>query len=350
MKKVLLIGDSVYPDSEGGSHRHIYELAVNLIDKGYKVIVLVPNPDGKFKYHEKASEGFEYYRYYRHTKNKLLSFFDYTVGAYSLYRRLRKKEIKFDVIHSHWAISAYLIFKFGKNEKKIHTMHGPCFAEYSIEKKNTNVIIKRPFLILIRFMEQAVFNYADHIITASNYMREKAICFFGNGEKINIIPVATNVEKFCIKMDKKVAKRKACFSEDEICLLTVRRLSRRMGIDILIKAIASVKKFYPNIKLYIGGKGDYREALEEIVTQNDLVTDVNFIGYIPEKSLSTIYEAADVFVIPSIDLEGFGLVSTEAMACGTMVIGTPVGETLKLLVILIKVYYQKQYQLSHWQI
>jgi glycosyltransferase involved in cell wall biosynthesis len=43
------------------------------------------------------------------------------------------------------------------------------------------------------------------------------------------------------------------------------------------------------------------------------------------------YQAADFFVLPTLDLEGFGLVTLEALACGTPVLGTPVGETVEIL-------------------
>jgi glycosyltransferase involved in cell wall biosynthesis len=41
--------------------------------------------------------------------------------------------------------------------------------------------------------------------------------------------------------------------------------------------------------------------------------------------LSRYYQAADFFVLPTRELEGFGLVILEAMACGTPVLGTPIG-------------------------
>ena len=58
---------------------------------------------------------------------------------------------------------------------------------------------------------------------------------------------------------------------------------------------------------------------------------VTFLGFVPDADLPRYYQAADVFVLPTRELEGFGLVTAEALACGTPVLGTPVGATPELL-------------------
>jgi glycosyltransferase involved in cell wall biosynthesis len=52
---------------------------------------------------------------------------------------------------------------------------------------------------------------------------------------------------------------------------------------------------------------------------HNLQNDVIFTGYISDEDLPALYNAADLFVYPSI-FEGFGLPPLEAMACGTPVI------------------------------
>ena len=58
---------------------------------------------------------------------------------------------------------------------------------------------------------------------------------------------------------------------------------------------------------------------------------VTFLGFVTEAELPRYYQAADVFVLPTRELEGFGLVTAEALACGTPVLGTRVGATPELL-------------------
>ena len=58
---------------------------------------------------------------------------------------------------------------------------------------------------------------------------------------------------------------------------------------------------------------------------------VRLIGFVPEDRLADYYRAAELFVLPTVALEGFGLVTVEALACGTPVLGTPVGATPEIL-------------------
>ncbi len=65
--------------------------------------------------------------------------------------------------------------------------------------------------------------------------------------------------------------------------------------------------------------------LKKIVQERHLGECVRFLGYVPDRDLPSYYQAADFFVLPTRELEGFGLVILESLACGTPVLGTPVG-------------------------
>ena len=74
--------------------------------------------------------------------------------------------------------------------------------------------------------------------------------------------------------------------------------------------------------------GDYRlftSSSRLHYREYDLHGSIRFLGHIPEIDLPQKYQAADFFVLPTRNLEGFGLVILEAMASGTPVLGTPVG-------------------------
>jgi glycosyltransferase involved in cell wall biosynthesis len=62
-----------------------------------------------------------------------------------------------------------------------------------------------------------------------------------------------------------------------------------------------------------------------------LVDAVRFVGRISDSELRDWYRAADVFVLPTVAYEGFGMVTAEALACGTPVVGTRVGATSEIL-------------------
>ena len=104
-----------------------------------------------------------------------------------------------------------------------------------------------------------------------------------------------------------------------------------MGLDNLLKSIALHKDKKANIHLVIGGEGPDRNRLESLICNYGLKDDVTMTGFIPAEQLPKYYGAADFFVLPTRELEGFGLVTVESLACGTPVMGTPVGGTREIL-------------------
>ena len=72
-------------------------------------------------------------------------------------------------------------------------------------------------------------------------------------------------------------------------------------------------------------------TLRRVAGELDLVDRVHFAGFVSELELVDWYRAADLFVLPTIAYEGFGLVTAEALASGVPVVGTPVGATPELL-------------------
>lgn len=77
--------------------------------------------------------------------------------------------------------------------------------------------------------------------------------------------------------------------------------------------------------LLIGGTGYLEGALEERVRLRGLERHIRLLGFISEEQLVGCYQAADLFILPTDQMEGFGLVTIEPLSCGTPVIATPVG-------------------------
>jgi glycosyltransferase involved in cell wall biosynthesis len=113
--------------------------------------------------------------------------------------------------------------------------------------------------------------------------------------------------------------------------VTVRNLVPRMGLEHFVRAVAMVRDEAPGILALIGGEGPLRAELERLIRQHGLKDHVRLTGFIPEEDLPKYYQAADLVVMPTYELEGFGLVTVEALACGTPVAGTPVGATPEIL-------------------
>jgi glycosyltransferase involved in cell wall biosynthesis len=75
----------------------------------------------------------------------------------------------------------------------------------------------------------------------------------------------------------------------------------------------------------LAGDGPERAALEAQAHALGVADTVRFLGFVPEAQLPLAYRAADLSVVPSVALEGFGLIVPESLAAGTPVLVTPVG-------------------------
>jgi glycosyltransferase involved in cell wall biosynthesis len=89
-------------------------------------------------------------------------------------------------------------------------------------------------------------------------------------------------------------------------LLFVGRLERYKGLYLLLEALRGI----PNVRLTVVGDGSYRKELERLAEG----INVCFEGY--QSHPKKYYAEADIFVMPSLGPEGFGIVTMEAMAHG----------------------------------
>ena len=112
---------------------------------------------------------------------------------------------------------------------------------------------------------------------------------------------------------------------DRPMVLTVRRLARRMGLQELVSAFAMVRQRVPDALLAIVGGGALRPALEAQIDGLGLTGSVRLLGRVEDAVLPTLFRAADLSVVPSSALEGFGLTSVEFARGGTPPLVTPVG-------------------------
>jgi glycosyltransferase involved in cell wall biosynthesis len=144
-------------------------------------------------------------------------------------------------------------------------------------------------------------------------------------------PGGVDLKRFRPFGNRKQIKSELGLPENTIHLLTVRNLEPRMGLDNLLKSIKILKHKILKVHLTIGGEGPEKDGLQKLIEKFGLMDEVTMTGFIPAEQLPKFYAAADFFILPTSDLEGFGLVTPESMACGTPVLGTPVGGTKEIL-------------------
>ncbi len=148
---------------------------------------------------------------------------------------------------------------------------------------------------------------------------------------MTIIPGGVDLKRFQPVQDKKNIRQHLGISLEKVLLFTVRNLVPRMGLKNLILAMKDIVKEISDIYLVIGGDGPLKENLRTLTNTLGLNNFIHFVGFIPENQLPDFYRMADIFVLPTRELEGFGLVTLEALASGIPVLGTPIGGTKEIL-------------------
>jgi glycosyltransferase involved in cell wall biosynthesis len=103
-----------------------------------------------------------------------------------------------------------------------------------------------------------------------------------------------------------------------------------MGLEALLGAVARLRTSH-EVRLAVVGGGSLERALRDRAEALGIAAAVQFEGRVSDVVLADWYRAADAFVLPTTAYEGFGMVTLEALASGTPVIGTPVGATPELL-------------------
>jgi glycosyltransferase involved in cell wall biosynthesis len=106
-------------------------------------------------------------------------------------------------------------------------------------------------------------------------------------------------------------------------LLFLSRLHEKKGVDVLIRATGLLRDTGVEAVTLIAGTGEaaYENDLRNLVLELGLVSRVRFLGLVTGEQKISLYQAADVFVLPTLQ-ENFGLVLAESLACGTPVITT----------------------------
>jgi phosphatidylinositol alpha-1,6-mannosyltransferase len=132
--------------------------------------------------------------------------------------------------------------------------------------------------------------------------------------------------------DRAKARRRFRIPEEKRVILSVSRLWRYKGHDVVLRALSHLSDEIQERFIYvIAGKGPDEESLRHEANRLNLDSVVRWLGYVPEDDLPDLYRCADLFVLctrdSSVDgrIEGFGLVFLEAQACGVPVVGTRSG-------------------------
>jgi glycosyltransferase involved in cell wall biosynthesis len=198
--------------------------------------------------------------------------------------------------------------------------HGPWADEGAVEgHSGARHAVKRA-------VEKLVYRRgACAIVLSHAFAKVLAETYQFPAERIRVIPGGIDVARFAVAATRAQAREKLLLPTDRPMLVAVRRLVPRMGLENLIAAIAALRPALPDVLLLIAGRGVLQPVLAAQIEAAGLCEHVKLLGFVGDDDLPLLYRAADVSVVPSVALEGFGLIAAESLAAGTPCLVTPVG-------------------------
>jgi glycosyltransferase involved in cell wall biosynthesis len=311
--QLLLVGLGWFPTTPGGAERYGYELMQQLATDGDRISLCgVGLPENTISHD--AIDFTNLADPHTFLPQRLWT-------ARRNFRQQRTQKPRPAAINLHFSLYSFpLLPDFPAGVPVTCTFHGP----WALESQQEGA---KPWSIAFkRWIEDRVYRRCDRFIVLSQAFgnilhQEYAIPW----EQIHIIPGGVDVDRFQANLTRQKARAALNFPQDRPILFTPRRLVLRMGIDKLLQALVEVKYQVPDVWLAIAGKGALRISLEQQAQKLGLQNHVKFLGYVPDEQLPIVYQAADLTVVPSQSLEGFGLILLESLACGTPVLSTPVG-------------------------
>jgi len=107
--------------------------------------------------------------------------------------------------------------------------------------------------------------------------------------------------------------------------LFVGRIENVKGIDLLLQAMAYLKKEALSVHLTVVGRGGMEEWARSFLKEQGLEEHVSWMGNVPDETLAFVYESSDCVVIPSRS-ESIPLVFSEALRFNKDLIVTDVGD------------------------
>lgn len=330
-----MVTNVVAPDKLGGLERYVRELSAQLVKTGIQVTVISKRTSEHQLDEEVASDGVHIIRYDPPMKHDSFFALKYPfVVSIGVTRGIRRAldDTKNDrmIIHGHFPVPMVPILL--RQHRFIYTFHAPVYKEIASERQSSyrlSSLGERAGIWGMRQVESWIMRRAARVVTLSQFVRGEARALHpAIDERAVLIPGGIDLDRF--HPTEGTGAFVGEFGASEI-IFCARRMVARTGVEELIDAAAVVLPERPGLHFAIAGDGPRRAAIEASIARHGIGDRVHLLGRVSEEDLVRWYQSATIAVTPTQELEGFGLSTAEALACGAIPVVTPVGANAEVV-------------------
>jgi glycosyltransferase involved in cell wall biosynthesis len=338
--RVAVVARSVYPlHGYGGLERHVYDLVRHLSSRGARVTLVTRPPLGSD--HRVAELPAEHvwvpyltfpFAGRRGTtildRDTAYPLFGWRAGRVAL-DLVQRGQV--DVVHGLGAsVLGYAIAR----RRQPHLATAPLVLNpQGLEEfgatDTAHASLKRLAYIPLQAAVRACARGADAIIATDRALKPMVIRHLHvSPDDVPVIPNAIDVEaceRLASVLDGQALRAVRGLAADEVVLLSVGRIEENKGFHVLAQALATLRaRGFTAWRWVLVGDGPFRPRLEATIGRLGLASSVLLAGRADDAALHAWYEAATLFVHPTL-YEGSSLVTLEAMAHRRAVVATRAG-------------------------
>lgn len=231
-------------------------------------------------------------------------------GFFALLKTVKNEKI--EIISVHWILPngliAFLVSKITG-------------VPYVITLPGTDAYLAYKYKIF-GIVAKIIAQNSAGIISNSSWHLKRIMDLGITDKPTEVISYPVDVTSFRpLKQNLDLYRKELHLNNNNLVILAVGRLVYKKGFDILIKSFPQVLNKFPNARLIIGGDGDLKNNLTQLVNNLNLQDKVIFTGTLNRDKIIYYYNLADLMVSPSVvdkdgNVDGGPVVSTESMACG----------------------------------
>lgn len=336
--RIGLVSTSTPLHRQGGTELQAESLARLAAARGHQVFwVTTAHPDGT-ETEERPGIRIFYLKDTNYRMSRAEAPAWWTASAAKLSRLCDEENI--DVVWAeNFAGLSYAAIPRGERKPVISIVNGLAVRGEIASNFNRVSSARELFHFLTRYAAQTLFYYiprframvrdSDLLVGVSRETTEALKKEFPSGSgKFRTIfnPVDTGLFRPDAEL-RKAARAEFGFTEENKVLIMAGVLHKQKGLHVGLEAFSRLRQAFPSARLLIVGDGPELPSLKAAAAGPGLSGAVSFAGARRNGEMPFFYNGADAYLNPTMRMEGLGLVTVEAMACGLPSVVSRIGGT-----------------------